>query len=242
MTYQDFKSAVLDKRIGDGQCVSLVVNNSQAYVEHLFPGVPWTSIIAPVYSSLQMAGKSSQRLQWVANNHNDPNQVPEQGDIMVFGATPAAGYTNTFNNPDGHTGICDHADANGYDLLQQNAPTFAAAANVTHYPWKFRPCLGWYHPVSNTPSPAPVAAPKVQHVTLPPQAGPWHLYYIGSSYNPNDRAAVKGILRPDKFPGNTPPGITYPIEAWIGDNAVVVTTHDFGRGVVWVKGTSAKVS
>lgn len=240
MSYQDFKNRVLangGQRVGDGECVSLIVNNSDAYVEALWPGVSWPSIIPPVYGAKDMAGKSTMFLTWVANNHNDPNQLPKQGDIMVFGGTPAAGYTNTFNNPYGHTGICDSANSSGYALLQQNSPAYRNPANIKNFAWSFRPCLGWLTPVGNPTPPASTPPPSAQRVLLPSSAGPWHAYAPGSSYNPNDRSAVRGVLRPDLFP----PGLEYIIRGWIGNVAVVIDTQNFGRCVVWVKGTPAQI-
>lgn len=168
MTYQDFKNAVMGRQIGDGECVSLIVNNSQAYVESLFPGVSWPSIIAPVGGAREMAGKPNEYLQWIANDPNDANQVPLQGDIMIFDATPKAGYSNAYDNPYGHTGICDSADGSGYNLLQQNAPAYRAPVNVTRYGWKYRPTIGWFRPILHVEAPAPTPAPTPVPVPEPP--------------------------------------------------------------------------
>lgn len=231
--YNSFKSSVLGKVIGDGQCVALVVNNSNAYVEHLFPGVNWTTIIPPVPSARLMAGKSNQYLTWVANDHNNPNQVPPQGAIMVFDATPQTGYMNTFNNPDGHTGVCDNADANQYTLLQQNSPSSGSPANVKSYPWKFRPCLGWYVP-ANSLAPAPTPQPTGQTIFLPSTTGPWHLYNVGGPYNP---AQAKATLVPSQFP----PGITERILADRGNGVYTVQTQMFGAGDLWTKGSDVVI-
>ena len=160
--YDNFKNQVLGQVIGDGQCVSLVVNNSRAYAEYLFPSVSWTSIFAPVEGARQLLGDAnSDYFEAIQNDHGDPNQLPQQGDVMVFDATPQAGYSNTYNNPYGHTGICESADSNGYTLLQQNSPYSGAAVNATCYAWSYRPCLGWLRPVLHVDptSPAPVSEP-----------------------------------------------------------------------------------
>lgn len=240
MIYKDFRTSVLTpaKVVGDGQCVSLVVNNSNAYIESLYPGVNWTTIIPPVVGAKDMANKSNSYLQWIANDHNNPNQVPVQGDIMVFDATPETGYTNTFNNPYGHTGICDSADSTGYNLLQQNSPTSGAAANIKFYPWKFRPCLGWYRPLTpNTaPTPEPVSTPVVQTpaptgrtIFLPPTTGPWHLYNNNGPYNP---AQAKGVIVPSQFGG-----LTYDIVADKGNGVYVINTEMYGQGALWTSGS-----
>jgi hypothetical protein len=234
--YGNFKSRVLGKIIGSGECVALVVNNSQAYVEALYPGVSWPNIIPGVTGAKDMAGKGNSYLAWIVNDHNNPNQVPQQGDIMVFGATPAAGYSNTFQNPYGHTGVCDSASANGYALLQQNSPSSGSPANVTSYSWKFRPCLGWYHPlnVGTTPPPAPAPAPPAEHtIFLPPTTGPWHLYNENGPYNP---AQAKGVLVPSEFGG-----LTYAIVANKGNGIYVIDTQMYGRGAIWTNGSSVVI-
>ena len=244
MAYQDFKAGVLGKVIGDGQCVSLVVNNPQAYVENLFPGVSWPSIMAPLTppndGAKFLAGKSNSYLTWVANDHNNPNQVPSQGDIMVFDATPSPGYTNTYSNPAGHTGMCDSASGSGYALLQQNAPAFKQAANVTNYPWRFRPCLGWYHPGGEpAPSPAPAPAPAPtgnigKDLFLPPTTGPWHLYNDNGPYAPS---AAKAVLVPSEYGG-----IHYTIVGDKGNGVYIVNTQMFGQGALWTSGSDVVIS
>lgn len=233
-TYSDFKARVLGKVIGDGQCVSLVVNNSNAYVEALFPGVNWTNIIAPVPSARLMAGKTNSYLTWVANDHNNASQVPSQGDIMVFGATPATGYTNQTNNPDGHTGVCDVASSAGYTLLQQNSPAYGSAANVTAYAWKFRPCLGWYHPVTNAQPNPPAPIPATHTIYLPPTTGPWHLYNVGGPYIP---AQAKAILTPAAYGG-----ITERIVTNRGNGIYTVQTQMFGEGDLFTNGSDVVIT
>ncbi len=234
--YLSFKAGVLGKVIGDGQCVALVVNNGAAYVEALFPGVNWTTIIPPVPDARLMAGKSNQYLEWIANDHNNPNQVPSQGDIMVFDATPQAGYTNPTVNPAGHTGICDSADSNGYTLLQENAPAYGSAVNLKQYAWKFRPCLGWYHPQNVGPSPTPAPQPpSTGHtVFLPATTGPWHLYPEGGPYT---YAAAKALLYPSQFGG-----LTYNILLDRGNGVYTIQTQMFGRGDIYTRGSDVVVN
>lgn len=237
MNYLDFKNSVLGKIIGDGQCVSLVINNSKAYVEALFPGVSWPTIMAPVASAKQLANKGNAFLQWVANNHNDPNQLPPQGAIMIFDATPQVGYENVFPNPDGHDGICDSADSKGYVLLQQNAPAFGQAVNLTRYDWKFRPCLGWYIPTGQMPTPQPV--PTEHTIFLPPTTGPWHLYNDDGPYVPSAVKVVNGkpaMIVPSEFGG-----ITYTIVQDKGNGIYIVNTQMFGQGALWTKGSDVVI-
>lgn len=235
MSYPDFKSRVQGKVIGDGQCVALVVNNSSAYIEYLFPGVNWTTIIPPVPDARLMAGKGNTYLQWVPNDHNNASQVPPQGAIMVFDYTPQAGYSNQTNNPSGHTGICESADASGYTLLQQNSPSYGAAVNATHYAWKFRPCLGWYLPrTGGTPTPTPTPAPTGQTIHYAQTIGPVHLYNVGGPYVP---AQAKAVLMPSQYPG----GITEKILASRGNGVYTIQTQMYGVGDVWTNGTDVVI-
>lgn len=146
--YEEWKLGVVGKVLGDGQCVALVVNNPQSYVAHLFPDVSWESVFPPVPSAKDLFNDANPTyFEKILNDHNDPNQLPTIGDVMVFDATPESGYSDTYNNPDGHTGVCDTASPQGYSLLQQNAPQFGSPVNVTTYPWRFRPCIGWLRPI-----------------------------------------------------------------------------------------------
>lgn len=217
------------------------MNTPAAYVEQLFPGVPWSDIIQPVQNAKDMAGKSNQYLKWIENDHNNPNQLPPQGAIAVFGATPATGYTNPYNNPDGHTGIIDSASPAGYALLQQNAPAFGQAANVTNYPWRFRPCLGWYVLADEVPNQIPPASPAPQgtgntgkDLFLPPTTGPWHLY---NENGPYDQIHYKGLLAPSQFGG-----LHYQILEDKGNGVYVIQTQMYGRGAVYTQGSDVRIT
>jgi hypothetical protein len=233
--YDSWKPTVLGKVIGDGECVSLVVNNERSYIEALWPAENWTSIISPVASAKQLATAGNpDKLHWIENDHNNPNQLPVKGDIMVFDATPQAGYSNTFENPDGHAGICGSASASGYALLQQNSPNSGSPVNVSGYAWKFRPCLGWFHIVgSDSPAPsAPSPASTGKSIFLPPTTGPWHLYNEDGPYDPSNAANVKGTIVPSQFGG-----LTYAIVADKGNGVYVIDTQMFGRGAIWTSGS-----
>lgn len=157
----------------------------------------------------------------------------QPGDIVVL--------KGLVGNPFGHIGLFDRETEEGVWLLEQNATGSGdglgrSAIGV----WRAIPIsriVAVWRYKGVTPS-VPKPAPARSTVFLPSGAGPWHFYYIGSSYNPNDVRAVKGILRPDLFP----PGLTYKNEGYVaGGAACVITTHDYGRGVIWLKGTLAQV-
>lgn len=263
--YDGWKTKVLNlakvdppQVVGDGQCVSLVVNNDQSYTSALFPDAVWEDVMSPVASALELADKSNRYLTWVENNHADVNQLPSQGDIMVFGATPAEGYTNTFANAAGHCGVCDSSSSSAYCLLQQNAPASGASPNITNYPWNFRPCLGWY---TINPQDAPDTAadtsetPEVGTIDLPANEArasltlhidqdntPFSLYPADGPYVPkNVKIMPNGqpaIIVPAAFEG----GITYENVTYKGDGVYVVDTQDFGVGAIWTTGSKITVT
>jgi hypothetical protein len=238
--YPQFKSSVLGQKILTVQgitnpygveCVTLCWD----YANALFPGVSIKDTIG-LGNANTLLSTNRTYFTPVVNNHNDPNQLPSAGDVMVFGATPADGYTNTFVNPDGHAGICDSASPSGYSLLQQNAPTTGDAVNVTNYPWNFRPCLGWLHPEAEQAAPAPVPPPTVQKVTLPAYVASWAAYKIGSLMRKGTSDQV-GTLLPSRYGG-----LTYDVVSWIGNYAVEIDTQAFGKVDIWVRDTPAVIS
>lgn len=139
MTYAAYKKQVLGKKIGSGQCVALI----RDYWSSQFSVSAYTVAKSVVGAKDLLKVANTKYLDVIKNDHSNVNQLPKQGDVMVFDATPKAGYSNRTDNPYGHTGICEKANSQGYWLLQQNAPRSGQSVNVTFYPWKFRPCTGW---------------------------------------------------------------------------------------------------
>lgn len=78
-----------------------------------------------------------------------------------------------------------------------------------------------------------VPVPLTHTITLPASSGTWHLYKPGGPYNPKVLVDVKGILNPLKFEG-----LTYNIDASLGNGVYRITTQDFGQGDLWTNGSS----
>lgn len=139
-----------------GQCTQVALS----WGMYQFPGIHWNILFPPVPVAKDMfTHVNKSYFQVITNDHNNPNQLPQQGDIMVFDHTPQPGYSNTYNNPAGHIGVCDKATPAGYILIQENAPAAGEPVNATAYTWRFRPCLGWLrakspHTVTLTTVPA----------------------------------------------------------------------------------------
>lgn len=245
--YQRWKPTVLGQKLNadgvkadTGQCSQVDIS----YGEQLFPGVPWYTLFPPTPSAKNFGSvHNPQYFSWVVNDHSNPNQLPEQGDIMVFDGTPQSGYANQTNNPDGHTGVCDSASPTGYILTQENAPSFGQGVNTTGYDWKFRPCLGWLHPLLPTPTTTipnqPVTDSSWVGKTLYMHpVAQWHVYPVGAQpILSNALNGGKDYLIPKNYHNgpNGAPGLTYPILAVSKyPNTVTIQTDSYGRVDVYV--------
>ena len=126
-------------------------------------------------------GASDHYFEKIPNNPDDPNQLPLQGDILMFSETPYPGYTNQYNNPYGHTGVLDSCDATGYTLISQSSGT--GQPPQPHYAtWHFRHCIGWLRPRDLTPAP-PAPDPytltdiPAMRVIINKQTSRWNMGY-----------------------------------------------------------------
>jgi len=114
MTHQEFVKKWVGKSIdNDGypigatkQCTDLVAT----YIKEVW-GQPM-SIVFPA-NAIDIIDRHNDNYETIKNDFNDINQVPLQGDIIVFGATPS--------NPYGHTGIVDSANGQKVTVFEQNA-------------------------------------------------------------------------------------------------------------------------
>jgi hypothetical protein len=235
--------ALAEGVVGDGQCVSLVVNNVNSWTAKLFPGITWTDYISSVKTANQLmqAGNSKYFLT-IVNDHADVNQLPLQGDIMVFDSTPSKGYSDTVQNSAGHCGVCDSASASGYTLMQQNAPAIGQHVNDSSYAWNYRPCLGWLRPINQLAvTSAPVASANVgKTLTLPKLNANqtpdtvWHVYNVAGPY---DLAHATHVLDPALYGG-----LKYVIQADMGNGIYVIDTQDYGQVAIWTEATNAVIS
>lgn len=137
-------------------CVDVVKKAATMY----FPGVPLSTLGIHGNGNQIFANANPKYFQKIENDEKNANQLPKPGDIMCFDSTPWPGYTSTYKNPYGHTGICDSATTAGYTLLMQESYTNKVA--FTQYRnWKYRHCQGWLRPIAQ-PAPAPTTVPKSQ--------------------------------------------------------------------------------
>jgi hypothetical protein len=90
------------------QCVDLVDH----YAQYIF-GVPWQQCVGGVNGAKDLMRVAPSEY-WIKiyNDPNNPNQIPERGDVFVFGGD----YLNEF----GHTGATDYASLLQLDVVQQD--------------------------------------------------------------------------------------------------------------------------
>lgn len=153
----------------------------------------------------------------------------KQGDIVVLNGLAG--------NPYGHIGICESQTGTTVKLLEQNAVGTATGTG--------RDAIGVYRDIPKSriagvlrpkaAVPAPTPPPARSTVFLPGSVQSWRLYRVGSMLRPNTTDQI-AVLAPAYFGG-----LTYKIEGWVGDYAVVITTQMYGRGTIWVKGTEAVI-
>ena len=156
------------------------------------------------------------------------------GDYQVGDVVVLYGLSG---NPYGHIGILDAFDATSIRLLEQNGAGGGDglgrnAIGVYRNIPKSRVAAIWRPNGTQAPPPP---APARQTVFLPGWVQSWRLYRVGSGLRPNTTDQI-ATLAPAQFGG-----LTYKVEGWVGDYAVVIQTQMFGRGVIWVKGTDAVI-
>lgn len=226
MTYAQFKAEWNGRRIDydhvyNYQCVDLILEFMKEYAG-VATGV-WGNAID--YANNPTTAFTNATVKVTDGKY-------QAGDIVVLKGLAGNKY--------GHIGLYDHGSV---ALLEQNGNTGGGTGtgddkvSVWRTISKSRIAAVYRLKKFINTTPKPLPNGNKTSVTFPKTAGPWHVYKYGSSYSPNDLKAIAGVMRPDLL-GD----LTYHIEAWLGDYAVVIQTRDFGRVVAWVKGTPAKIS
>lgn len=222
MSYLSFKKEWLGRRVDYDhvyayQCVDLILQ----YVKECYglPSGVWGNAI-DYWTHPQ---------QILLNKFNKIHTTDcHQGDIVIFNGLSG--------NPYGHIGICDSQTSTVVTILEQNGAgggtgTGRDAIQLRGLPKSriagvLRPKAPSI-PTNNTPG-------KRTTVFLPASVRKWNLYPIGGSLVPGTE---KAHLAPYQFP----PGLTYQIQAWVGDYAVVINTYMYGKGVIWIRNTEAVI-
>lgn len=144
MTLQEWANAALAHQFGNyidvdgyyqGQCWDLAAHYAREVVG--CPSLPTGSGGAEgVYRLFQ--NPIPQYFEKVANNPNDPNQLPPAGALIVYG--PVAG------NPYGHIEIVMGANTAGVDVVYQDGFNPTQGPLRKFRKWGTLPCMGWLVP------------------------------------------------------------------------------------------------
>jgi LysM repeat protein len=134
------------------QCVDLV----DQYGQDIF-GVRWPVCVGGVGGANQLLDVVPDEY-WIRidNNFSDPNQVPERGDVVVFGGDSS--------NPYGHTAVILNADTNGIHVVQQNGNANwlpAGLADLEYTQFGTGSVIGWLRAREDKLLPPEHPAPKV---------------------------------------------------------------------------------
>jgi hypothetical protein len=112
-----------------------------------FSGRPWWEVINWGDAKDHFANSSDLYFTKIKNDGGPrPNITAEVGDIACYGATPADGYTNQYNNPWGHTGVVDGQDAFGYWLIQEDGSEQSKPTNRKYRRHDLSPLIGLLRP------------------------------------------------------------------------------------------------
>ena len=114
----------------------------------------WQNTIRPADAKDAFNNANDEFFIKIANNLNDPNLIPQRGDIIVWGASQA--------NHWGHIAVVVSADKTGVVVIEQDGfrNTIPAYQAKRGYVYAGMPCIGWLRPrpekiIGYTP-PAPI--------------------------------------------------------------------------------------
>jgi hypothetical protein len=194
MTTNQYQEAWFAKAVGratnlDGVAGFQCVDTFHDYGTSIFANTTWQQTSGWGNAKDLFWGPSIEYWRKIVNDVNDPDLIPQRGDVIVYGGTPSWGV-----NPYGHIAVVLSADANGVDVIQQDGflqcPMFVGRLGYDNP--GTGPCIGWLRPAFDE-APAPVL----------PQSGPAaNVRTTGPSgvkrrEEPNVGATVR-----DTFPGD----------------------------------------
>lgn len=118
----------------------------------------WVNTIRPANAKEAFANSNEEYFEKIVNNPNDPNLIPQRGDIIIWGAMSG--------NPYGHIAVVAGADANGVDVIEQDG-FLQVPARLYHRPYVLAggAVIGWLRPrpekiIGYTPEPISGTARK----------------------------------------------------------------------------------
>lgn len=118
----------------------------------------WVNTIRPANAREAFANSNEEYFEKIVNNPNDPNLIPQRGDIIIWGAMSG--------NPYGHIAVVAGADTNGVDVIEQDG-FLQVPARLYRRPYVLAggAVIGWLRPrpekiIGYTPEPISGTARK----------------------------------------------------------------------------------
>lgn len=111
------------------------------YAEHIWANTNWRQVWPGAGNAKDMLYTySTDYFDRILNDPNDPNLIPQRGDVVIFGGASI--------NPYGHIAVVLDADTNGMDVLQADSylqcPMYVGHLAYTNA--GTGPCTGWLRP------------------------------------------------------------------------------------------------
>jgi hypothetical protein len=151
MTYAEFVQEWDGKQVTKfgGQCVALVAEFEAENNRPIIWGDAATWANNPSMLSAY---------DWIANNPNDSNQLPNQGDIVIWGGNLP--YTNGA----GHIAFYDH-NLTGHQFMSFGQNSGGPSAHFQSHSWDY--VVGWYH-FRQTPPALVIINPITSYESISP--------------------------------------------------------------------------
>lgn len=163
---------------------------------------------------------------------NHPNEQPPVNNIVpVF---------FSYNGPDGHVALWYKGTI--YSSSTKGLQKFTSIQALINWMGEGFKYLGWSEELNGERIVQPIATPAPaasgSTINLPANSGAWHLYKPGGPYNPANVADVVAVVHPALY---APGGLTYPIEANLGNGVYRVKSPSHGVVDLWTKGSSVVI-
>ena len=152
--YQEdwFNSAVGRKTDVDGDQSFDCVDVPKDYAQHIWANTTWKDVWPQAGNACDMFWPANTSyVDIIVNDPNNTSQIPQRGDIIVYGGTKTASGDGI--NPYGHIATVAGADVNGVDVVQQDTylQEPMTAGRLGYWNTGTGTALGWLRPKFDTP-------------------------------------------------------------------------------------------
>lgn len=117
------------------QCVDIINFYQRDVIQGEWIGTPVTGGARDWFENYPNSKVTQKYYERITNDKSDPNQLPQKGDVIVWGANASNKY--------GHIAIVKSADSSGFTSFDQNWPLGSPCHFVNH---NWTGVLGWLRP------------------------------------------------------------------------------------------------